>query len=497
MKNFDFIVIGSGAGLMVIEAALAQGKKCAIIEKSKFGGTCLTKGCIPSKMLVYPADTIRASQNAKRIGLTIPKIEHDWKLIEKRVWKQINFCETIEKNLNAKENLTVFKGTAQFTGKKTLKVIYEDGSSSEEITGDKIVIGTGARTFVPPIKNLEQTGYVTPESFFGEKYAKEGYKRLIIIGGGAIGAEFTHIYSSFGAEQVTLIEVGSRILATEEEEVSDFVTKQFNALPNVKVITGAKIIDTIYHENEPKPGFKKEVIVEAEGETIKIFGDEIFIATGVRPNSDYLALENTEIEVNERGWIKCNEYLETTQKDVYVIGDANGKYQFRHTANYEASILINNLFTDSCRRAACYNSVPWAIFTYPQVAHVGMTEKQVQAAGLRYWVGRNHYANVAYGIAMGIDKKSQDNGFIKLIIGDDSTILGVHIVGPYAAMLLQPFVYLMNASQKCEISPNRVCSTTMCPELGSYNPILDSMVIHPSLSELTAWVLENIDWNKK
>jgi mycothione reductase len=497
MKNFDFIVIGSGAGLMVIEAALAQGKKCAIIEKSKFGGTCLTKGCIPSKMLVYPADTIRAAENAKRIGLNIPKGTHDWKLIEERVWKQINFCETIEKNLKNKENLTVFNGTARFTGKKTVEVLHKDGTTSEEITGDKIVIACGARTFVPPIKNLEKTGYATPESFFGEKYAKEGYKRLIIIGAGAIGAEFTHIYSAFGAEQVTLIEAGSRILATEEEEVGDFVENQFNKLGNIKIIKNAKIMDTIGYEKGNSEGFKKEVIVESEGVTHKVYGDEIFVATGVRPNSDYLSLENTEVEVNERGWIKSNEYLETTQKDIYVIGDANGKYQFRHTANYEASILINNLFTDNCKKAACYNTVPWAIFTYPQVAHVGMTEKQVKDAGLKYWVGRNYYANVAYGIAMGIGHKSDDNGFIKLIIGEDSTILGVHIVGPYAAMLLQPFVYLMNASQKCEINPNRVCSTTMCPELGTYNPILDSMVIHPSLSELTAWVLENIDWNKK
>ncbi len=497
MNKFDLIVIGSGAGLMVIEAALNEGKKCAIIENSKFGGTCLTKGCIPSKMMVYPADVIRTTESAQRIGLNFPSMEYDWQLVKDRVWKQINFCETIEKNLDEKENLKVFKGLGRFTGRNSLEVLYEDGTTSEEITGEKIVIASGARTFVPPIKNLEETGYATPESFFGEKFPKDGvYKRLIIIGGGAIGAEFTHIFSAFNAEEVTLIEVGSRLLATEEEEISEFVENQFSKISNIKVIKNAKILDTINHGEKHPEGFEKEVIVESEGETHKILGDEILIATGVRSNADRLALDKTEVEVNERGWIKCNEYLETTQKDIYVIGDANGKYQFRHTANYEASILINNLFTNNCKKAACYNTVPWAIFTYPQVAHVGMTEKQVKEAGLKYWVGRNYYSNVAYGIAMGISRKSDDNGFIKLIVGEDNKILGAHLVGPYAAMLLQPFVYLMNTSQECGITKEAVCNTMICPQLGSYNPIQDSMVIHPALSELTAWVLENINWNK-
>ncbi|MDD3348811.1 MAG: FAD-dependent oxidoreductase, partial [Bacilli bacterium] len=197
MKNYDVVIIGTGAGLMVLEEALSKGRKCAVIEKAKFGGTCLTKGCIPSKMLVYPADLIRETEEANRIGLDYSRPKIDWEKISQRMWKQINFSKNIEKEFSEEKNLDVYKGIAEFISDKIIAIKDIDGNTISEIEGEKIVIAAGARSFIPPIVGLEDTGYVTSETFFGDKFPKKLWKSLIIVGGGAIGAEFAHIFSAY------------------------------------------------------------------------------------------------------------------------------------------------------------------------------------------------------------------------------------------------------------------------------------------------------------
>lgn len=491
MKKYDLVVIGSGAGLMVAEAAYLEGKKCAIIEQAKFGGTCLTKGCIPSKMLVYPADLIRETERSDRVGLSFEKPLVDWEKISSRMWKQINFSNTIEQNLKQVENLQVYNGTAEFTDKKIMRIKLEDGTFSEEIEGETIVIANGARSFVPPIKDIEQTGYIVPETFFGDKFPKKPWESLIVVGGGAIGAEFAHIFSAFGTK-VTVVEMRSSILATEDTEISEFVETEFKN-NGITVLTNSKIIASGRNDNSKI--LTVEDVITGKSRTIE--AEEIFLASGVRSNSDTLHLEKTVVETDSRGWITTNEYLETTEKNIYAIGDINGKYQFRHKANYEAEILMHNLFGKGEKRTACYNAVPWAVFTYPQVAHVGMTEDEAKNRGKRYWVGKNYFSKTAGGISMGITDQSSDNGFVKLIVGEEKTILGVHVAGPHASILVQPFVYLMNASYKCEEQEFEKCRNLVCPQLGSYMPINNSMIIHPSLNELTAWAIGNINWEKE
>jgi len=197
MKNYDLIVVGSGAGLIVLQVALMKGLKCAVIEKGKFGGTCLTRGCIPSKMLVHPADMIREAQGGEKIGLSFEKPKFDWEIISKRTWSQINYSQEIEHNLSHVDGLSVYKGTAEFTGKYSMKVKLNDGTYSDEFSGKTIILATGSHTFIPPIKGLEDVDYLTSESFFGDKYPDKPWESLAIIGVGAVGAEFAHIFSSF------------------------------------------------------------------------------------------------------------------------------------------------------------------------------------------------------------------------------------------------------------------------------------------------------------
>lgn len=489
MKHFDVVIVGSGAGLMVMEAALNKGLRCAIIEKSKFGGTCLTKGCIPSKMLVYPADFIREAEASAKVGIKIGRPQIDWDAISKRMWEQIDFNQKIEKNLQNIPNLTVYKGSGAFVDSNRM-VISCSGKTDEIIYGDKFIIAAGARSFIPSVEGLENAGYVTSETFFGEKFPKKPWKSLAIIGSGAISAEFAHIFSAFGAK-VTIIARSGGILTKEEAEIAQFVSKQF-INDGIDILTNSKIISV------STDGEKKVITTEnslTKHRTI-VECEEIFVASGVQSNADTLSLEKVGVAVDKRGWITTNPYLETSKENIWALGDINGKYQFRHKANYEAQVLIQNLFSDGDKKEVRYDAVPWTIFTHPQVSRVGFTEKEVQDKGIAYRAAKNYYSEVVGGRAMGYRAGDEDNGFVKIIVSNDKKILGVHIVGPQSSVLLQPFVYLMNAGYQCKKKKQSMSVKEfeslriMCPDIGTYAPINDSMIIHPSLNELTAWVFE-------
>ncbi len=552
MKKFDVIVIGAGIGLSIVEGAVMNNKSCAIIEHSKFGGTCLTRGCIPSKVLVAPADAIRSFLHASKIGIDCFNVEAnnnkskdifdndrktgtllfsddkentnsksefensnddinnssninnhiningngnnsisiDWEKISKRMWQQIDISKSLEIETATYPGVTVYKGVAEFTGEKTLKVKDNYGNYSEEITGETIVVCPGAKTFVPPIEGLEEAGYITSESFFNEKFPEKLMKSMAILGAGAIGAEFAHIFSSMGVK-VTLIEKKQNILPLEEEEISEFVKRQFVAV-GIDVHTGTNVKKVI------RNGTIKSLTLENEvsGERVEVSCDEIFVATGIIPNTNELNLVKTQILLDKKGWIVTDEFIQTSQKGIYALGDINGKYQFRHKANYEADICVHNIFhANDIPKKADYSSVPWAIYTWPQVAHVGLTEKQALAIEGTIFVGIKHYSSIAKGFALGYEEGDSDDGFVKLIVDRNQKILGAHIVGPHAAILIQSYVYLMNVGGSCIIEKGDSLSgqpgetQKFCVPKGNINPIKLSMVIHPALSELTAWVL--------
>ena len=492
MKQYDLVIVGSGAGLMVLEEALSQGLRCALVEESKFGGTCLTKGCIPSKMLVYPADFIREAQRSRRFGVEVASPSIDWEKISARMWEQIDFHQTIEESLQKIPNLTIYKGRGSFAGPDRMVVRYRDGRPEEMIGSEKFVIAAGARSFVPFIPGLEETGYLTSEGFFGEGFPQKPWESLVIVGGGAISAEFAHIFSAFGTKVTVVVRSGG-ILSKEEAEVSRFVTRQFEK-NGIRVVTESVAVEA------SKEGETKYLTVEnrVTGEQTTLPCQEIFIAAGVRSNGDTLDLDKAGVKVDEQGWIPTNLYLETSRKNIWALGDINGKYQFRHKANHEAQILMANLFSGEEKKEVNYHSVPWTIFTHPQIARVGRTEAELKAQGIPYKAAKNYYSEVVGGRAMGYREEDDDNGFVKILVGQNKNILGVHIAGPQASVLLQPFVYLMNAGYRCRKKLEQTAAKEieglriLCPHLGSYAPINDSMIIHPSLNELTAWVFEKL-----
>ena len=486
METYDLVVIGSGAGLSIANVGINRGLKCALVEESKMGGTCLTRGCIPSKILVHPADIIREAQHAKKIGVDLKLEGFDWELITKRMWNQIDESKKMDQGLAQVENLTVYRGTGVFTGEYEMMVTAKDGKNLGTFKGEKFVIASGARSFIPPIEGIEDVDYITSETFFGPKFPKKPWKSLIIIGGGVIAAEFAHIFSTFGTE-VTIVEMLPRLVTTEEPEISAFLEANFKK--HMTVLVNHKAIKA-----RVKKGLKMITVQNMEtGKEMELKAEEILVATGRRSNADILKVENTGIETNKAGWIITNKFLETNKENIWCLGDANGLYQFRHKANYETQILQGNIFGQQ-KQAADYNSVPWAIFSYPQIGHVGMTEAEAIEKGHEIFVAINNYSSVAKGYAMGFEEGDVENGFVKLVVDKSYTILGAHIVGPNAAILVQPFVYLMNSGYTClpedKMDLNLIPKTLRaCPEGGSFMPIYKSMIIHPSLNEVTGWAI--------
>ena len=205
-------------------------------------------------------------------------------------------------------------------------------------------------------------------------------------------------------------------------------------------------------------------------------------------------VEKTGVKTDNHGWIITNEYLETSKQNIWAVGDANGKFQFRHKANAEADTCAKNLFNKGPKVAMDYSAVPWVIFTDPQIGHVGMMEAEALAAGHHIYVAHKNYSTVAKGFAMGYEHGDDDDGFVKLVVDESYQLLGAHVIGPHAEMLVQPFVYLMNAGFSCQPPETREVVTIpkpqrACPEGGSFLPIYRSMVVHPSLNEVAGWAI--------
>ncbi|MDD2442090.1 MAG: FAD-dependent oxidoreductase, partial [Eubacteriales bacterium] len=240
METYDLVIVGSGSGLMVLEAALEQGLSCALVEKDPLGGTCLNRGCIPSKVLVYPADVIREAEHAARVGVHFDPPEVDWPTIAKRMWTYIGANKQIEAGLKKSDHLALYRGTGVFTGPDTMQVADERSGRIEPFSGRMFVLAPGARTLVPPIQGLESVGFITSESFFGSRFPEKPWKSLTIVGGGAIGLEFAHIFSAQGT-RVTIVEMASRLAPLEEPEISAMLEEQMR-VHGIRVLTGYKAV---------------------------------------------------------------------------------------------------------------------------------------------------------------------------------------------------------------------------------------------------------------
>jgi len=454
MKKYDVVVIGSGSGGEIVEAALSNGFSVAWVDKGPLGGTCLNVGCIPSKMLIYPADRIVEIQESGKLGIKAEIKDIDFQSIMKHMKEPIiESHEHMKKGLESSkiDNFNYILGVGHFISDYTLEI------KSKQIQGDKIFIGSGARPLIPPIKGIEDVDYLTNETVFD---LKKRPNSLIIIGGGYIAVEFAHFFASMGTK-VIVLQRGDKLIKNSEPEISELLKKQMEK--RMDVFTNINVNEV------KKQGDSIKVIgkIEKTGENKEFNGEKILIATGRKSNADLLKVENTGVETDERGYIKVNEFLETTKKNIWAFGDAIGKYMFKHVANEEALVAWRNAIHDH-KTPMDYSAVPYAVFTYPQIAAVGLTEEEAKKK-YNILIGKAKYSDVAKGEAM-----AELEGFTKAIVNkEDNRILGFHIIGPYAPILIQEVVNAMALG-------------------GKLGYIGQGMHIHPALPELILRTFGNL-----
>ncbi|MCL5316671.1 MAG: dihydrolipoyl dehydrogenase [Thaumarchaeota archaeon] len=453
LDSYDLIVIGSGAGMNVAGSALEQGLKVALVEKGPLGGTCLNRGCIPSKIMIYPADVIRLLQDATAVGVNA-KIERvDFDLIMKRMWDAVlEDRHHMEEAVKQDPNVTLYHDVGYFVSDYTMQV------KGEIFSAKKIVIASGARPIIPEIPGLSDAGYLTSETVFS---IKKQPASLVIIGGGYIAAELGHFFSSIGTE-ITIVGRNPELVPHEEPEVSALLKRKMSE--KMLVLTNSEPVSV------KSDGGSKLVTIRdrVSGKLFDVSVEEVLVAAGIRSNADLLRVERTGVEVDAKGWIKVNTYLETSKKNIWALGDAIGRYQYRHTANYESEVVAQNALFNM-HVTVDEHAVPHAIFAYPQIGSVGLTEAEA-GKSRQIYVGIGLYADVAKGYAM-----AEKDGFVKVVVdAETQKILGAHVIGPEAAVLVQQIVYLMNAGDE------------------DYTPLARAQTIHPALSEAVVAAFGNL-----
>jgi mycothione reductase len=453
MEKYDAIVVGSGSGMMITEAAVSRGMKVALVEMDKLGGTCLNRGCIPSKMVIYPADLVNQIKHAKRLGVHA-KIERiDFEHIMRRTREFVDHDRRpMEENIPKVEGLTYYPVRGEFVSDYTIKV------GDKHITAEKIFLVTGSRPLIPAIKGLDKVEYVTSREVWDMNRRPMS---MIIVGGGLIACEMAHFFNAMGTE-VTVLSRSPRLIKQGEPEVSEILLTSLRERMRVEV--GVEVTEV-----RGVGGQVEVTAVDGDGDMKSYRAEKLFIAAGRTSNADTLKPENTGVEVDDRGYIKVDENYLTTKPGIYAFGDAIGKAMYKHVANKEAELVWHG-FTEGHVHPLDYDKVPYAVFTWPQVASVGLTEREAAARGLDYLVGEYNYIDTAKGAAM-----DEEDGYVKVILEEESyRILGAHIVGPFAPILIQEIINVMNAGD------------------GSVWPITDSMHIHPALPEVVQRAIYNI-----
>jgi mycothione reductase len=451
MKNYDLIVIGTGSGMNYVNSIIDSNPKIkvAIIDKDEPGGICLTRGCIPSKILLYPAELVRELETAPLFGIKLEIKDIDFRMIMERMRRNIGEdIEMIRQGLTEGTYLDYYPEPAEFVSPYTLKV------GDETLHSEMIFLCTGSRPAIPPVRGLEEAGYLTSDTVLE---LNECPKSLAILGGSYIGAEYGHFFSAMGAE-VTVIGRNSHFLPQEEPEISELARIKMSEY--MHILTNHEAIEVRKENNGQKTVIAKE---RDSGEETKVTVDEILVATGRVPNTDILHPERAGIRTDIHGWILVDEYLETSQPNIWAFGDANGKYLLKHVGNYESGIVyLNAIMKEKVK--ADYHAVPHAVFSYPEIAGVGMSEQEAleEYGENRVVIGFKLFEDTAKGAAM----EARDY-FVKVILDSlEEKILGAHIIGPHASVLIHQIIPLM-------YTPSR-----------SAKPIIRSMDIHPSLSEV-------------
>ena len=439
MKKFDVIAVGTGGATKLVRPVADMGLSVAVIEKDRLGGTCLNRGCIPSKMLIHAADVATIMREANRFNLMSTEPVVDFAALIQRVAETIDAdSDSIAPAYEKHPNITLINGEARFVKDHVLEV------NGEQVTADKIFLGVGARPAVPKIEGLEGTPFMTSNEALR---CKEQPKKLLVLGAGYIACELGYFFGALGTEVHFMVR--SQLLRKQDKDVREAFGRSFKKRFSI-------------HE-----GFEPDKVEYADG-TFKVHsgsdileGDALLVVTGVTPWTDRLGLENTSIKLDEKGYIVVDDHLRTSCEGVWALGDCIGKYLFRHSVNFEGEYLFRTLFKDKRNEPIQYPPMPAAVFSHPQIGSVGLTEDACIEKGIDYFVGLNEYKDSAMGMAL-----RSEEGFVKLIFEKGSEkLIGAHILGEEASNMIHMLIYAMTYG-------------------ATLDDLLGMIYIHPALPEV-------------
>jgi mycothione reductase len=420
MRQYDLVVLGAGSGNMVVGPEFAH-LRTAIVEPDRFGGTCLNRGCIPSKMFVVAADAAVGVETASRLGVHAAVDAIDWKAIRERVFGRIDPLHESAVSYRRGAGVDVYTDAGRFVGPKVIEV------GSDTITAETIVVASGTRPVVPAIEGLADVDFHTSDTIMRMDEVPES---LIIIGGGVIAAEMGHIFGGLGA-RVTMVQRGPRLLMGEDEQVSQRFTELARQRHRV-------LLDTHTLSVEARPGGVAVNVAGGGGtaavETVE--GACLLVATGRRPNSDLIDTVAGGLELDEHGHVATDDAYRTSVPGVWSLGDATNHFQLKHMANAETRAVLHNILHPEDLRTVSSRLVPHAVFADPQVAAVGLTEQDARARRIPHVVSVRDYADTAYGWAL-----EDTTSFVKVLVDPtERVLLGAHAIGPQSSTLIQPLI---------------------------------------------------------
>ena len=454
MPGYDAIIIGTGqAGPALARRLVAAGWKVAVIERKLFGGTCVNTGCTPTKTLIASAYAAHVARRAADYGVTIAgAVGVDMRAVKARKDAVVAPSRNgVERSLKTLQGCTVYEGHARFVGPKRVRV------GDEVIEADKIFINVGARALVPPIPGLDRTPYLTNSSMMDVDFLPA---HLLVLGGSYIGLEFGQMYRRFGSE-VTIIELGPRLIAREDEDVSQAIAK-FLAEEGIDIRVNSKVVGVA------KEGDQVAVTVEAGAARSRIVGSHLLLAIGRRPNTDDLGLDQAGIKIDKHGYIEVDDQLRASVPGIWALGDCNGRGAFTHTSWNDFEIVASNLLDNDVRRVSD-RITAYALYTDPPLGRAGMTERQARESGREVLVATMAMEDVSRAY-----EKGETKGFMRILIDKETKqILGASLLGLSGDEVIHSILDVMYAK-------------------APYTVIRRAMHIHPTVSEFIPTMLEDL-----
>jgi len=449
--TYDAIVIGTGQAGPSLAVRLANsGMKVAIIERKRFGGTCVNTGCIPTKTLVASARAARIARTASEYGVVIDSsVAVDMKRVKERKDAVVRGSnEGVEKWLKSTENLTVYEGHARFAGAHQLRV------GDEPLDADRIFINVGGRASTPPLPGLNQVSYLNNSTMMDVDFLPE---HLIVIGGSYVGLEFAQMYRRFGSE-VTIVEMGSRLIQREDEDVSEAIRTILES-EGIKTRLSAECIAL------ERRGNNVAVNVDCTSGDKTVIGSHALLAVGRIPNTEDLGLENAGVTVDQRGYIQVDDQLRTNVPGIYALGDCNGRGAFTHTSYNDYEIVAANLL-DGDQRRVSDRITAYALYIDPPLGRAGITETEARKSGRKTLIARRAMERVGRAV-----EKGETQGFMKVLVdAETKQIVGAALLGIECDEVIHSILDVMYAK-------------------APYTVIQRAMHIHPTVTELIPTML--------